>query len=205
MAKILIVDADRTIHQQLQQAFAGGRHEFMCATNNRSAWDFLNSEDFHLVILGVEESGGEGLDLLYRMRNDRMLVPVIIMGNPESETMERAMSLNACAYVSKPFTITQIRMHVDEALRGPDSLGDDAERLSMEEEESEWGSPSLLDEGPTGSHLAPMFEQRMEMAHRPSDGPSKVMEPFHTGFRERREADGLPDLGFFRSRGGKKR
>jgi DNA-binding NtrC family response regulator len=75
--------------------------------------------DPDLVCLDLWMEGMPGLDVLDRLTHDHPRLPVVIItADPFSETMHEAPARGAVGYVSKPFTIDQLRSAVSAALRG---------------------------------------------------------------------------------------
>lgn len=167
MAKILIVDDETVYHGILERILSGDGHEFAFAAGFEEARELLGFERFDLMITDNHMPGGSGIDLLELMREEGLGTAVIVMsGLPDKDMIERADKLGATAFLVKPFPMSQFRAIVDEALRGPDAAGLEADALMLAEEDSEWGSPSLLEEGADdgGPALDPAFEQRVEMS-----------------------------------------
>ena len=202
MAQILIVEGDAMTRANFRN-FLGGDHELIMASSKGEAKRLLElNGNLDLIIVELVLPDGNGLEFLQLIRARRADVLVIVITeSPEAETMEQALNFNVCAYVAKPFLDSQIREQVVKALRELDSPSDE------EEEYSEWGSPSDLDEDAPGSRLGTPVEQNMARSLHPSGDLAQVMESFNKEFRPRQVGDQTyrPGDDLFRSRALKKR
>ena len=86
-------------------------------------WAAVEPASADLLILDVQMPGMSGLELLERLRHDRVLPPVILMtGNPTAKVRERATAAGAFALLEKPFPgddlIGLVRRALGEGRRG---------------------------------------------------------------------------------------
>jgi CheY-like chemotaxis protein len=97
-------------------------YDVTVASDGRTAWDLLNSEEFHLVVTDFTMPGMTGGELSARMRGDRRLaeIPVILLTG-------RTLELNSLAgqgpmsvgmVISKPFSPRELKKKVRECLAG---------------------------------------------------------------------------------------
>lgn len=103
MAKILLVDDERSIRNTLTVFLEKENHVVESASNVEDALDILAKKAFDLIISDVIMSGKSGLDLLKDVRDTGLDTPVIIMtGEPTVETAVLGIQYQASDYLSKP-------------------------------------------------------------------------------------------------------
>lgn len=138
MSSILIVDDEEGMRKSLSILFQKEGHRVCPAANGPEAIRELEKQAFDLVITDLRMEGMNGAELLNRMREERIPVPVIIMtayGTIDSAV--EAMRLGAADYVAKPFEYDEIvhranraierkttAQDMDALLRGRSSAGD---------------------------------------------------------------------------------
>jgi two-component system response regulator AtoC len=109
MSSILIVDDEEGMRKSLAILFQKEGHRVSPAANGLEAMRRFGTEKFDLVITDLRMDGMNGIDLLNRMREQNVRVPVIIMtafGTIDSAV--EAMRLGATDYVAKPFEYDEI-------------------------------------------------------------------------------------------------
>src|SRR5512143_1227589 len=109
MSSILIVDDEEGVRKSLSILFQKEGHRVCPASNGEDAIRQFGSQSFDLVITDLRMDGMNGIELLNRMREHRVQVPVIIMtafGTIDSGV--EAMRLGATEYVAKPFAYDEL-------------------------------------------------------------------------------------------------
>ncbi len=117
MSSILIVDDEEGMRKSLAILFQKEGHRVRAAANGGEAIRHLGSQDFDLVITDLRMDGMNGIDLLTRMREQNVRVPVIVMtafGTIDSAV--EAMRLGATDYVAKPFEYDEIVHRANKAI-----------------------------------------------------------------------------------------
>ena len=100
------------------------------ADNGRKALDVLNGNWVDAVILDINMPEMNGLDLLQRMSEDRLMknIPVVMMTTEASEAhMKTAFELGAKGFIRKPFLPEEVRKMLLGVL-GFDDKGDYGKR-----------------------------------------------------------------------------
>ncbi len=117
MSSILIVDDEEGMRKSLSILFQKEGHRVCPAPNGEEALRRIASQAFDLVITDLRMDRMNGIELLNRMRQERMAVPVIIMtayGTIDSAV--EAMRLGATDYVAKPFEYDEIVHRANRAI-----------------------------------------------------------------------------------------
>jgi two-component system response regulator PilR (NtrC family) len=117
LPRILIVDDEPSMQEFLEILLQRDGHDTVCCHSAESALVALESDDFDLVISDIRMGGMSGLDLLDRIVDliPEMLV-VVITAHGTTESAVEAMKRGAYDYVTKPFSVDEIRMVVEKAL-----------------------------------------------------------------------------------------
>ena len=121
--RVLIVEDDPAIIQLLQEFFRGLEHghdyEVETATDGVKAIPLLRHTQFDLVLLDMRMPRMDGLELLKKMRQNKIRVPVLMVtANDDAEAAGEALSAGVFAYVPKPFDFPRLEHLVALALSG---------------------------------------------------------------------------------------
>jgi NtrC-family two-component system response regulator AlgB len=118
MARMLIVDDEKNIRRSLSSFFESCSHRVQIAESAEAALSLLaGDDDVDLVITDYRMAQMNGLDLLREIRHRFPHVEVILMtAYGTVENAVNAMKSGACDYITKPFSLDQIRHTVDKAL-----------------------------------------------------------------------------------------
>ena len=123
LKRVLIVEDDAEIIQVLQEFFAGLEHghdyEIETATDGVKALPLLRHTQFDLVLLDMRMPRMDGLELLKKMHQHNIRVPVLMVtANEDAEAAGEALSAGVFAYVPKPFDLPRLEHLVALALSG---------------------------------------------------------------------------------------
>jgi DNA-binding NtrC family response regulator len=106
MARILVVDDDRTIRRSLTQRLEEAGYEVEPADGARSARQLLQAGGVDAALVDIHLKDGDGLELLEEIRKDTPHVQVIMVtAHGDSARTIRAMKAGAFEYVTKPFEL----------------------------------------------------------------------------------------------------
>jgi DNA-binding NtrC family response regulator len=117
MSSILVVDDEEGMRKSLSILFQKEGHRVCQAANGEDAMRQFGRETFDLVITDLRMDRMNGIQLLNRMREQNVQVPVIIMtafGTIDSAV--EAMRLGATDYVAKPFEYDEIVHRANKAI-----------------------------------------------------------------------------------------
>jgi putative two-component system response regulator len=110
----LIVDDEASITELVSAALTA--HGFTCRTSSSGpeALERLANEESALVVSDVRMAGMDGLELLEQIRVHHPDVSVILLtGSADVPTVVQALRSGACDFLTKPFTLAELRERVD--------------------------------------------------------------------------------------------
>jgi two-component system response regulator CpxR len=115
---LLLVDDDRELSRMLAEYLAGEGFETAIAPDGLTALDRLKSSNFDLVILDVMMPGMGGFEVLRRLRQMPLQVPVIML-TARGEEVDRivGLELGADDYLAKPFNPRELMARIRAVLR----------------------------------------------------------------------------------------
>jgi CheY-like chemotaxis protein/anti-sigma regulatory factor (Ser/Thr protein kinase) len=103
VAKILVVDDDRTTRHLLALQLRGAGYTVTQAGNGKQALERVRRQAFDLVLLDVWMPGMDGLELLARLRDQPSRPRVVVMtADDASQTLLTAIRERAYRFLSKP-------------------------------------------------------------------------------------------------------
>lgn len=117
MEKILIVDDEVFIRENLQRILAEDGYRTESTASPQLAIDIVAREEISLVLLDLNLGSCSGLDVLRDMREiDPDLLVIIITGYGTVESAVEALKIGAYDYIKKPFKADAIHLIVRLAL-----------------------------------------------------------------------------------------
>jgi DNA-binding response OmpR family regulator len=102
--RILVVDDDICIRDISAQILASSGYQVDTVEDGAAAWDALHASSYDLLITDNNMPKVSGIDLVKRLRSERMALPVIMASGFPAEMLERIPSLRLDATLPKPFT-----------------------------------------------------------------------------------------------------
>jgi putative nucleotidyltransferase with HDIG domain len=110
----LVVDDESSITELVSTALSARGFECRTATNGVEALNSLAECEADLVVTDVRMPGMDGLDLLDQIRVHHPDTSVILLtGSAEVPVVVRALRSGACDFLTKPFTLAELRERVD--------------------------------------------------------------------------------------------
>jgi len=117
MFRILVADDEEGIRESLNLILCE-EYNLAFAINGQDTLDKLSAEKFDLVLLDIKMPKMDGLEVMKRMREQGMTVPVLILTAYQSvELAKEAIKLGAQSYLPKPFEREQILNEVRNTLK----------------------------------------------------------------------------------------
>jgi DNA-binding response OmpR family regulator len=128
--KILIVDDDFVLLQQLQSALKGENYMAAAARNGSEALAMLHESSFDLVILDIMMPELDGLSFLREIRAEKWEIPVLLLSaKGDIEDKIHGLDLGADDYLSKPFSVNELFARIRALLRRKSRPGDSILRI----------------------------------------------------------------------------
>lgn len=120
LAKIMVIDDEKGICQNVEKILAKNNYEVIIALSAEEALEKMAKEAFSLLISDIVMPGGmNGLELLKIVKGQWPLTKVIMMtAYASTDTAMKAIRLGALDYVPKPFTPDELRSTVERTLAG---------------------------------------------------------------------------------------
>jgi DNA-binding response OmpR family regulator len=107
--KILIVDDEQSLLDQLKRALEGQRYMVETAMDGEEALDKLFETPFDLIILDIMLPKRDGLSVLREIRKDGMTTPVLMLtARGEIGDKIKGLDLGADDYLPKPFSLDEL-------------------------------------------------------------------------------------------------
>ncbi len=117
MEKILIVDDEAFIRENLERILAEDGYRPFSTDNGEDALKLVGEEEVDLVLLDLNLGKRSGLDVLKTLREvDPEVLVIIITGYGTVESAVEALKMGAYDYIKKPFKADAIRLIVRLAL-----------------------------------------------------------------------------------------
>jgi PAS domain S-box-containing protein/putative nucleotidyltransferase with HDIG domain len=132
MAKVLIVDDERSIRETLSEFVREIGHETFLASEAGPALEIVANSIPDVVLCDIVLPGTDGMSILERIRRVSPDTQVVmITGEPTVKTAADAVRQGAFDYLSKPLSSGDIQAVVESALRVK-QIADDRKRLEEE-------------------------------------------------------------------------
>ncbi len=117
MARLVIIDDETHITDIIARFFREKGHDAMSTTSAEEALEYLKNHPADLVITDIAMKGISGLELLKKMKDIGLDIPVIVTtGNPSHSSAVQALRGGAFDYVVKPFHLEEIAERAERAL-----------------------------------------------------------------------------------------
>lgn len=116
---LLVVDDNEMNRDMLSRRLERQGYRVTVAADGRQALEFLNREDFHLVLLDIMLPVMNGYQVLEQLKADQSLshIPVIITtALDEADGKARCMELGAEDYLTKPFNPVLLKSRISDCL-----------------------------------------------------------------------------------------
>jgi len=121
--KILVVDDDPLIRKMLSTALKKSGYEVTAVEDAEEALRIFSANSIDLVLLDIVMPKIDGLELLSLLKKKREdLIIIMMTGYPKIETSVQAIKNGAYDYITKPFSIDEIRFSVRKALEYKNTL-----------------------------------------------------------------------------------
>lgn len=155
MNSILIIDDEKSIRDSLKMILEYERYEVEFAENGDQGLSKLSSQHVDLVLLDVKMAGIDGMEVLHRIRERTMELPVImISGHGTIETAVEATKLGAFDFLPKPLDRDKLLITIRNALQQA-SIAEENRRL----QETLEGKRKILGESATIKEIHSMIER----------------------------------------------
>ncbi len=116
--RILIVDDEPKLLEQLRQYLAADKYNVDIAGDGEMALDKLFANPYDLVLLDIMLPKRDGLSVLKEIRQEEILTPVLMLTSKgDIEDRIQGLDLGADDYLAKPFSIAELMARIRALLR----------------------------------------------------------------------------------------
>jgi DNA-binding NtrC family response regulator len=127
--KLLIVDDDEDLRQDLSQLFRKLGHHVTAVSNGEDALVKADQTRFDVALLDLHLPGISGIDLLVQLKERQPeLEALMLTAHSSIETAVQAMKRGAYDYLTKPFRAADLEIHVQKAF----------EKVRLQRREQQW-------------------------------------------------------------------
>ena len=118
-AKIMVVDDEKQICENVKKILSKNNYEVIQATSAKEALKKMATESFALLISDIVMPEMNGLELLKLAKEEWPLTKTVMMtAYASTDTAFKAIKLGARNYIPKPFPPDDLRPTVENALPG---------------------------------------------------------------------------------------
>jgi len=118
MEKILIIDDEEFIRENVDRVLRDEGYQVVQAVDGATALELLGGEEIDLALLDLNLGVENGIDVLKAMKEiDPELLVIVVTGYGSVETAVESLKLGAFHYMKKPFKADALRLIVKLALQ----------------------------------------------------------------------------------------
>lgn len=115
--KILIIEDDNDINRLLSEMLINDGYHIKSAYSGTEGMLYVNSEEWHLVLLDLMLPGKSGEDLIMEIREKNQMPILVISAKEEKGIKARVLRSGADDFISKPFDVDEVLARVESNLR----------------------------------------------------------------------------------------
>jgi response regulator RpfG family c-di-GMP phosphodiesterase len=114
---VLVVDDDQAVRELLADGLEAFGYPAVTASGIDEAFEIVRREPLRLVLSDIDMPGGDGIELLNRIkRYDPQLDVIMVTGAIDADTAVGAIRKGASDYVTKPFNLDEVQIVVERTL-----------------------------------------------------------------------------------------
>ena len=121
MQKILVIEDEETVRENILELLDAEGFDAIAAPNGRIGLELARQQLPDLILCDVRMPELDGYGVLQGIRSDPAIagIPLIFLTAKASKTdLSYGLELGANAYITKPFTITELLSAISEILEG---------------------------------------------------------------------------------------
>lgn len=109
MIKFLIVDDEQDVVDNVKELFELRNYSVITATSGTEALELVKKESPNIIILDIRMPDISGMEVLKEVKKNYPKTRVIMLtGVEDEETKDKAMSLGASGYLTKPYSFSEL-------------------------------------------------------------------------------------------------
>jgi response regulator RpfG family c-di-GMP phosphodiesterase len=114
---VLVVDDDAAVRELLADGLETFGYPSVTAGGIDEAFEIVKAEPLRLVLSDIDMPGGDGMQLLKRIKShDPGLDVIMVTGAVDADTAVQAIRQGASDYVTKPFNLDEVQIVVERTL-----------------------------------------------------------------------------------------
>ena len=116
--KILLIEDDAVLADGLVHTLARSGYKVSHAGTAKAAWQWVDSQDFDLIVMDLGLPDLDGLQLLREFRHRKLSVPIIILTARDSVNDRiDGIEQGADDYLTKPFELRELEARIQALIR----------------------------------------------------------------------------------------
>ena len=183
MKRLLIVEDEKILRENLQTMFSEHGYQAEAAPNGGEAIRRLEREHFDLIITDIRMPEADGLGVLRKARQmDESTLVLVMTAYGSVESAVEAMRFGACDYIQKPFELDELEMKV---MRAFDHQRESRQLETLKSQELE--EPDIISESPEMKQVLAVVQKvarskaTVLITGETGTGKEKVAEAIHRG------------------------
>lgn len=117
MAKILIIDDERSIRNTMKDILEFEKHKIVLAENGRVGLDTILNDEFDLIFSDIRMPELDGIELLDKLQENDVETPIVmISGHGNIDTAVECIKKGAFDFIEKPIDLNRMLVTVRNAL-----------------------------------------------------------------------------------------
>jgi two-component system, NtrC family, nitrogen regulation response regulator NtrX len=117
MAKILVVDDERSIRNTLKDILEFEKHQVELAENGKQAIELIQNQVFDLIFSDIKMPEMDGIELLGLLQEKGIEAPIVmISGHGNIETAVECIKKGAFDFIVKPIDLNRLLITIKNAL-----------------------------------------------------------------------------------------
>ncbi len=123
MAKILVIDDEKSIRNTLQEILEYEKHEVILATNGPEGLELLKEKNVDVVLCDIKMPEMDGIEVLEKIFEQSPDIPVImISGHGNIDTAVEAIKKGAFDFIEKPLDLNRLLVTIRNAMERTDLI-----------------------------------------------------------------------------------
>jgi len=132
MKRILVVEDDPALLKGLLASLKEDHYDILSSRDGEEGYRKAKTENLDLIILDLMLPGKNGQDICRDLRGDGIGTPILMLTSRKGETDKvLGLELGADDYVTKPFSVQELKARIKALLRRQGGLKKDLEEFSF--------------------------------------------------------------------------
>ena len=164
LLNLLVIDDEKAVRESCRDAAQLNGFNTVIAESAEQAYKILESQSVDIVLLDLRLPGASGLEALREVRKRRPdAIIIVITGYATVASAVQAMKQGAFDYITKPFTLEELRVLLERATEELKKLSQ--RRVLREDMRSKQGFGSLIGKAPEMERLYRIISKAAQSSH----------------------------------------